>query len=45
MKVRQPMTPKGGTKRALGLGRTCGPGKARDNYRIAGDVEKNTAGL
>jgi hypothetical protein len=39
------MTPKGATKRILAPGRTTSLGKVRDDFRIAGDVEKNTAGL
>jgi hypothetical protein len=39
------MTPKGVTKRILASGRITRSGKVRDDFRIVGDVEKNTADL
>jgi hypothetical protein len=39
------MTPKGATKRVLAPGRTRVLARPVKDFRIAGDVEKNTAGL
>jgi hypothetical protein len=45
MRLRHPMTPKGEIKRVLGSGRARVLARPVRDFRIAGDVEKNTAGL